>query len=95
MNTIKKTNTFIASAILISALLIMGCKKDFEEINTDPNSPSGILRVDFLLSGAEKGLMDFTWDAFWGAQTGILEQQSICLRKSVSIQNGRNKWLLD
>jgi hypothetical protein len=71
MNTIKKTNTFIASAILISALLIMGCKKDFEEINTDPNSPSGILRVDFLLSGAEKGLMDFTWDAFWGAQTGM------------------------
>jgi hypothetical protein len=72
MKTTKNISTLkIVGALLITMSLIASCKKGFEEINTSPNSPSGTLRLDFLLSGSEKGLMDFTWDAFWGAQTGM------------------------
>lgn len=68
----NNTKSIIKWAFLASFLVltIVGCKKDFENINDDPNSPGGTIRTSFLLSGAQKGLMDFTWDAFWGAQTG-------------------------
>ena len=68
----NNTKSIIKWAFLASFLVLtfVGCKKDFDNINDDPNSPGGTIRTSFLLSGAQKGLMDFTWDAFWGAQTG-------------------------
>lgn len=65
MNTINKF--LIISAV--SALTFNSCKKGFDTINDDPNNPA-IVPTSFLLTGAEKGIMDNTVDHWWGAQVG-------------------------
>lgn len=53
--------------ILATVMSFSSCKKNFEELNSDPNSPKDS-PTSFLLTGAQKGLMDNNWDEFWGAQ---------------------------
>jgi hypothetical protein len=52
---------------VIAALAFSGCRKDFEEINTNPNQPTDV-SPGFLLTSAQKSIMDETYDAFWGSR---------------------------
>lgn len=47
--------TKIKSIILISFLFLAGCTKDFEEINTNPNSPDKITNPGVLLTNIIRG----------------------------------------
>ncbi|MGA1373193.1 MAG: SusD/RagB family nutrient-binding outer membrane lipoprotein [Flavobacteriales bacterium] len=61
-----KKHIFLATGV-IAALAFSGCRKDFEEINTDPNQPTDV-SPGFLLTAAQKSIMDETYDAFWGSR---------------------------
>ena len=66
---------------LIGALVFTGCRKDFEEINTNPNEPTAV-SPGFLLTNAQKATMDRVYDSFWGQPSGdanstILELESV------------------
>lgn len=68
----KKKNIYFGNLLLFIMAAVIGfssCKKNFDKINTDPNSPKDI-PTSYLLTGAQKGLMDQNWDEFWGAQVG-------------------------
>ncbi|MFM9984141.1 MAG: SusD/RagB family nutrient-binding outer membrane lipoprotein [Flavobacteriales bacterium] len=66
----KRTyKNIIALAMTSGMLIFQSCTKNFEEINDDPNNPADV-PTSYLLTGAEKGLMDAIWDSFWGAQVG-------------------------
>jgi Starch-binding associating with outer membrane len=54
---------------LIAVATMQSCTKNFEDINDDPNNPKDV-PTSYFLTGAQKGLMDNNWDAFWGAQVG-------------------------
>ena len=55
---------------LIGAIAFTGCRKDFEEINTNPNEPTSV-SPGFLLTAAQKRTMDEYYDAFWGSRRGM------------------------
>jgi hypothetical protein len=55
---------------LIGAITFSGCKKDFEEINTNPNEPTAV-STGFLLTAAQKRIMDEYYDSFWGSRRGM------------------------
>ena len=55
---------------LIGAIAFSGCQKDFEEINTNPNEPTSV-STGFLLTSAQKRIMDETYDSFWGSRRGM------------------------
>ena len=55
---------------LIGAIAFTGCRKDFEEINTNPNEPTAV-SPGFLLTAAQKRIMDEYYDAFWGSRRGM------------------------
>lgn len=59
------------SAILLTglALMLSSCEKNFETINSDPNNPKAVPN-SYLLVGAERGLMDFSTDIWWGGNMG-------------------------
>ncbi len=57
---------------LFSACMAIGltaCEKHFQELNTDPNQPSQT-STSFLLSNAQKFMMDFTWDEWFNGRRG-------------------------
>jgi hypothetical protein len=57
---------------LFSACMAMGltaCEKNFKEINTDPNRPA-TTSTSFLLSNAQKYMMDYTWDEWFNGRRG-------------------------
>jgi len=57
---------------VFSACISMGfmsCDKHFQEINTDPNEPSST-STSFLLSNAQKYMMDYTWDEWFNGRRG-------------------------
>ena len=62
-------NKYIWMICLTVVLVLSGCKKDFEDINSDPNSPNSS-RNAYLLTGAQKGLMDNMTDTWWGGHMG-------------------------
>jgi len=59
---------------LIGALAFTGCRKDFEEINTNPNEPTAV-SPGFLLTSAQKTTMDVVYDSFWGSRRGMQTAQ--------------------
>ena len=59
---------------LIGALAFTGCRKDFEEINTNPNEPTAV-STGFLLTSAQKATMDRVYDSFWGSRRGMQTAQ--------------------
>jgi Starch-binding associating with outer membrane len=65
----KKSTYKISFLLLATALVFTACEKDFDSINDNPNRPSDA-PTSYLLTAAEKGLMDNTSDAFWGCQVG-------------------------
>lgn len=62
--------------VLISALLfiVIGCTKDFEDINTDPNNPTAV-PTSYLLTSAQFSIMDAIWDEWWNGRQGLLYSQ--------------------
>ena len=63
------TNIFILMGI-IGAISITGCTKDFGDINTNPNEPTSV-STGFLLTNAQKSIMDRTNNSFWGSRRGM------------------------
>ena len=59
---------------LIGALAFTGCRKDFEEINTNPNEPTAV-SPGFLLTNAQKSTMDRVYDSFWGSRRAMQTAQ--------------------
>ncbi len=59
---------------LIGALAFTGCRKDFEEINTNPNEPTAVA-PGFLLTNAQKSIMDRVYDSFWGSRRAMQTAQ--------------------
>ena len=59
---------------LIGALAFTGCQKDFEEINTNPNEPTAV-SPGFLLTNAQKSIMDRVYDSFWGSRRAMQTAQ--------------------
>lgn len=59
---------------LISLLLVVGCTKDFEEMNKDPNEPTSV-PTSYLFTNAEKALMTDLWDEWWNGRFGMMYSQ--------------------
>ena len=59
---------------LIGALAFTGCRKDFEEINTNPNEPTAVA-PGFLLTNAQKSIMDRVYNSFWGSRRAMQTSQ--------------------
>lgn len=55
-------------------LFLVGCTKNFEEINTDPNFPQDVT-TSSLMTAAQKGLCDDIYDAWWGGRQSMLWAQ--------------------
>ena len=66
------------SKILLLLTLIVfgyiGCTDDFEEINTNPNAPVEV-PTSFLLTNAQRSIMDDMWDEWWNGRFGLLYSQ--------------------
>jgi hypothetical protein len=62
-------NNKILYIAAFATLFGLGCSKDFDKINDDPNNPSNVPTA-FLLSGAQKGIADNTVDRWWGGSVG-------------------------
>ncbi len=60
-------------------ILLAGCTKDFEEINTDPNNPPKVSPAS-LLTNAQKAFMDDTRDAWWAGRMSYPWSQYLCQR---------------
>ncbi len=61
-------------ALTVAILLASSCTKDFENINTNPNEPVAV-PANYLLSGAQKQLMDTSWDEWFNGRFGMLYSQ--------------------
>src|ERR1043165_5113190 len=61
--------TLVYAVVVLAVLQFSSCKKGFDEINDDPNNPKEV-PTSFLLTGAQKGLMDNNWDHWWNGQVG-------------------------
>ena len=59
---------------LVGALSFTGCRKDFDEINTNPNEPTAV-SPGFLLTNAQKAIMDQVYDSFWGSRRAMQTAQ--------------------
>ena len=72
----KKISVKQLMIISVAGLLLAltACTKDFDKINDNPNSPKNV-PTSYLLAGAEKGLMDNTWDRWWNGSVGMLLAQ--------------------
>ena len=70
-----KTIKHIPLLSVLGLLLVLGaCTKDFKSLNTNPNAPS-FVPTAYLLSCAEKGLADFSWDRWWNGGDGMILAQ--------------------
>jgi hypothetical protein len=59
---------------LFLVLFIVGCTKNFDEINTNPNQPAEV-STPTLLTAACKGLCDDIYDEWWGGRQSMLYAQ--------------------
>lgn len=62
-------NFKIVIALFVAATTISSCTKNFDEINTDPNNPTEVPN-SYYLTGAQRGIMDNTFDTWWGGNVG-------------------------
>lgn len=66
----KMNKQFFLLMGLVGAIAFTGCQKDFEEINTNPNEPTAV-STGFLLTSAQKRIMDTYYGSFWGSRRGM------------------------
>ncbi len=71
MNKISYKTIVLFSALLF---IVIGCTKDFEDINTNPNEPTAV-PTSFLLTNAQFTIMDNIWDEWWNGRQGLLYSQ--------------------
>ncbi|BDD05742.1 SusD/RagB family nutrient-binding outer membrane lipoprotein [Aureibacter tunicatorum] len=62
------------SLVLFSALTLTACNDDFDALNTDPDRPEEVPSA-YLLTSAQKGLMDGTLDEWNNGRFGMLWSQ--------------------
>jgi hypothetical protein len=63
-------NTSIVAALGLGLLLgFSSCDKRFERLNTDPNN-STTTATSYLLTNAQKNMMDLTWDEWFNSRRG-------------------------
>ena len=62
--------------VLFSAFLflMLGCTKDFEKMNVNPNEPA-VVPTQYLLTNAEFRIMDYIWDEWWNGRQGLVYSQ--------------------
>lgn len=73
-----KSNILPLSKIVLVVLALAvfsGCKKDFEEINTNRNNPTEVT-PDLLLSGVLKNMMDRQVNEAWGIGNIVVQHHS-------------------
>lgn len=59
---------------LFLVLFIIGCTKNFDKINENPNQPA-VVTTPTLLTAAMKGLCDNIYDEWWGGRQSMLYAQ--------------------
>lgn len=64
---------------IMIVFLIISCTEDFENINTDPNNPTKV-KTSFLMTNAQKGLMDDMYDEWFGGRQGYAYAQFFAQR---------------
>jgi hypothetical protein len=70
-----KTIKHISLLSVLGLLVTLGaCTKGFNTLNTNPNAPA-FVPTAYLLSCAQKGLADFSWDRWWNASDGMVLAQ--------------------
>ncbi|MFK7796185.1 MAG: SusD/RagB family nutrient-binding outer membrane lipoprotein [Aureispira sp.] len=62
-------NKILKTSLLCAAFGLIFTACDFEKINTDPNN-STTTSTSFLLTNAQKSMMDFTWDEWFNGRRG-------------------------
>lgn len=65
LNKILKTSLICAAF----SLVFTACDKHFATVNTDPNNSTSTA-TSFLLTNAQKSMMDFTWDEWFNGRRG-------------------------
>lgn len=60
-------------------LFMMGCTKNFDKINENPNQPAEVTTAS-LFTAAQKGLCDDIYDEWWGGRQSLLYAQYWCQR---------------
>jgi hypothetical protein len=72
--------TFIKLTLgIFLVLFIIGCTKNFDKINTNPNNPGEVTTAS-LFTAAQKGLCDDIYDEWWGGRQSMLYAQYWCQR---------------
>ncbi len=71
-----KTLNKILILFAIISFIVVGCTKDFEDTNINPNSPVDVPAYS-LMTNAQKQLMDNMRDEWWGGRFGYLLDQQI------------------
>jgi hypothetical protein len=64
----------ISVLLSLMVILIVGCTKNFEEVNIDPNNPKAVPTFAFL-TNVEKQMCDFVFDSWWGGRQSTLWAQ--------------------
>lgn len=63
-------NKIVKSTLLVASFgLVLSCQKRFDVVNTDPNN-STVTATSFLLTNAQKTMMDLTWDEWFNGRRG-------------------------
>lgn len=65
----KLFNKYIKFGLLSIGICFSACDKRFETLNTNPNEPSKT-STSFLLTNAQKTMMDYTWDEWFNSRWG-------------------------
>jgi hypothetical protein len=60
--------------LVVLVVMAVGCTKEFDKINTDPNKPKEVPTVN-LISTAEKSLTDDIFDEWFSGRQGLLWSQ--------------------
>lgn len=71
MKNVIKT---VKAGVLASVLGLASCTSGFEEMNIDPNNPAGV-DGEYLLTTAQRRIVDEVWDAWNNARTGMYYAQ--------------------
>jgi hypothetical protein len=70
-----KTIKYISLLGVLGLIVTLGaCTKGFNSLNTNPNAPA-FVPTSYLLSSAQKGLADFSWDRWWNGGDGMVLAQ--------------------
>jgi hypothetical protein len=74
MKTMKNSLHKIIGFGFVFLFLVVGCTKEFEEMNVNPNEPASV-PTSYLLTDAQAGMIGFLWDEWWNGRFGNLYSQ--------------------